>query len=125
MHNQFVWVDIPTLELDRAIKFYSAVLDAEVSLQTFPGFQFGLLPHADTSVSGCLFEPGENDNNVPSQTGPLIYLNVNGRLDAALSAVKDNGGQVLLEKHKIGEHGFRAVILDSEGNRIALHSQTA
>jgi predicted enzyme related to lactoylglutathione lyase len=52
----------------------------------------------------------------------LIYLNCEGRLDVAIAAVGLNGGKVIQYKHQIGEHGFRAIVLDTEGNRIALHS---
>lgn len=38
MHNQFVWVDIPVADLERAMAFYSAVLDAEMTVQSFAGF---------------------------------------------------------------------------------------
>ncbi|MEJ2564575.1 MAG: VOC family protein [Gammaproteobacteria bacterium] len=119
MSNQIVWVDIPVDDLDRAIKFYAAVLDAEVTKQAYPGFALGLLPNAGSGVSGCLFK---SQDNRPSRQGPLIYLNVNGRLDAAVTAAGANGGTVLQGKHQIGEYGFRAMVLDSEGNRIALHS---
>jgi hypothetical protein len=34
-----------------------------------------------------------------------------------------NGGKILNAKHQIGPYGFRAVIQDSEGNQIALHSK--
>jgi hypothetical protein len=120
--NTLCWTDIPVTNLDRSIAFYSAVLDAPVNKQTFPDFEFGVLPHADNNASGCLTPtPG----NKPSQTGPLIYLSVEGRLDAAIEATPSHGGTVIEEKHPIGPYGFRAVILDSEGNRIALHSSTA
>jgi predicted enzyme related to lactoylglutathione lyase len=52
----------------------------------------------------------------------MIYLNANGRLDDAIAAVMANGGKVIKPKHPIGPFGFRAVIIDSEGNRVALHS---
>jgi predicted enzyme related to lactoylglutathione lyase len=52
----------------------------------------------------------------------MIYLNANGRLDDALAKVDANGGKVIQPKHQIGPFGFRAIVLDSEGNRIALHS---
>jgi len=39
--------------------------------------------------------------------------------------VEKNGGKILKPKHQIGEHGFRAVVSDSEGNRVALHSLKA
>ncbi len=58
----------------------------------------------------------------PSADGPLVYLNVHGRLDEALEAVGPSGGQVLEPKVSIAPFGFRGVILDTEGNRIALHS---
>ena len=48
------WTDIPVTDLDRAIKFYSAVLDAPVSKECGGGHEFGLLPHEDNNVSGCL-----------------------------------------------------------------------
>jgi predicted enzyme related to lactoylglutathione lyase len=117
--NQVVWVDIPVLDLDRAIRFYSAVLGNAVQKQEFSGMTFALLPHADSDVSGCLFT---KDGERPSASGMLVYLNAQGRLDEAIAAVESNGGKVVQPKHQIGPHGFRAIILDSEGNRVALHS---
>jgi hypothetical protein len=114
------WTDIPVTDLNRAIAFYSAVLGSPVSKETMPGFEFGLLPHTKDNVSGCL---AKADDNEPSKNGPLIYLSAEGRLDAAIAEVTKGGGSVMKPKHPIGPYGFRAVIIDSEGNRIALHSQ--
>ncbi|HMA80053.1 MAG TPA: VOC family protein [Candidatus Binatia bacterium] len=119
MANQIVWCDIPVLNLDRAIQFYSAVLGQPVKKQEFPGTMVGILPHNDGEVGGCLFTSTEEK---PSDKGTMVYLNANGRLDDALAAVSANGGKIVQPKHPIGPFGFRAVILDSEGNRIALHS---
>jgi predicted enzyme related to lactoylglutathione lyase len=120
--NQIVWVDIPVLELDRAIRFYSAVLGSPVQKQEYPGMSIGLLPSfdEDKAVSGCLFSRADEK---PSDRGVLVYLNAQGRLDQAVAAVEANGGKVLQPAHPIGPHGFRAIVLDSEGNRIALHSK--
>jgi predicted enzyme related to lactoylglutathione lyase len=118
--HQIVWCDIPVLNLDRSIRFYSAVLGSDVKRQEYPGMAIGLLPsQGEDDVSGCL---NEATDNKPSSEGPLIYLNVEGRLDDAVAAVTPNGGKVLQPRHAIGPYGFRAVILDSEGNRVALHS---
>jgi uncharacterized protein len=122
MNNTIYWADIPVAELDRAMKFYSAVLGAPVKKESKPGMEFGLLPHAETNVSGCLCKTSDNR---PSDHGPLIYLSVEGRLDPAIKAAEQNGGKIVVAKTPIGPYGFRAVIMDSEGNHIALHSQKA
>ena len=122
MSNTFVWVDIPVLDLDRAIAFYGAVMGKGVDKVEAPGFTFGLFKHEGNEVGGCLFLPeGEVK---PSMNGPLVYLDASGRLDAAIAAAEKGGGKVVQAKHSIGPHGWRAVIADTEGNRVALHSPT-
>ena len=119
MENQIVWVDIPVIDLDRAIAFYAALLDGDVKKEVFEHFRFGLLPHAHTNVSGCLIEsPKEHI----AEHGPLLYFNVEGRLEQAIAKAKAFDVEIIEEKFQMGEHGFRAIIRDTEGNRIALHS---
>ena len=122
MSNRVVWVDIPVRDQDRANAFYSGVLGVAISKEGGPDFAFGLLPHEGTDVGGCLYLPGPD--NAPSQVGPLVYLNVAGRLPQAAAAVTGLGGQVLKPVHELGPHGFCAIVLDSEGNRVALHAPT-
>ena len=112
MPNQVVW-------FDRAIAFYSAVLGCEVEKHEESGFSMGVLPHEGESVGGCL---SVMPDNPPSDHGILIYLNCEGRLDDAVAAVESNGGTILEPQHSIGPYGRRALINDSEGNRVALHS---
>lgn len=121
MQHTFCWIDIPVVNLDRAIAFYSAILDAEVQKISEHGFEFGLLPHTDNNVSGCLTVMPDRK---PSANGPLVYLNVQGRIDAASQVVEKLGYKVLKYKESIGPYGFRVIIGDSEGNVIALYSQT-
>ncbi len=118
--NTVCWVDIPVTDLGRAITFYSAVLGEPVKKESGHGMEFGLLPHADSNVSGCLTIMKDA---APSANGPLVYLSVDGRLDAAIAAVAPNGGRIVQERHPLGPYGHRAIIMDTEGNRIALHSQ--
>lgn len=120
MANQIVWVDIPVKDLERAIRFYSAVLGAPVKKQEFPGMAIGILPHEDGEVGRCLFK---REGEEPAGKGPLLYLNANGRLEQAMAAVEANGGKIIEPKSAIGAYGYRAVIQDSEGNRMALHSE--
>ena len=121
------WADIPVTNLDRAIKFYSAVLGGDVRKLSDGKAEYGLLPHDQGNSSACLClrsDSGGLDNR-PSAKGPLIYLLVEGRLGEAVEAARKNGAKILRERQQIGEHGYRAVIIDSEGNRIALHTSAA
>ena len=121
------WADIPVTNLNRAIKFYSAVLGSDVRRISDGKIEYGLLPHQEQNASACLClrsDSGGIDNR-PSANGPLIYLLVEGRLAEAVEAARKNGGKILRDRQQIGEHGFRAVIIDSEGNRIALHTSAA
>jgi hypothetical protein len=120
MADQIVWCDIPVQDLERAIRFYAAVLGREVKRHDFSGVTVGILPHNDGEVGGCLLPSREEK---PCKDGVMIYLNANGRLDEALVAVAVNGGSVVKPKHAIGPFGFRAIVIDSEGNRVALHSE--
>jgi hypothetical protein len=120
MADQIVWCDIPVRDLERAIKFYSAVLGHDVKRHDLSGIAMGILPHDDGEVGACLIMSQEEE---PAKEGVMIYLNANGRLDQALAAVTPNGGSVVKPKHAIGPFGFRAVVIDSEGNRVALHSE--
>ncbi len=120
--NRIVWFDMPVRDLDRAIRFYSSVLEANVQKQQYPGMTFAVLPHPENGVGGCLIPVSEGDEAKPSPHGPLLYFSCQGRLDQAIAAVEPNAGKVLKPKHSMGPYGFRAVVSDSEGNRIALHS---
>jgi len=118
-HNRFVWCDIPVADLDRARAFYKAVLGVEVHKESFGDFQFCVLDHQEGN-GGCLVhQPDE-----VTTSGVLIYLNVDGRIRDAESKVAAHGGHVMEPTHAIGPHGFRAIVRDSEGNRVALHSNS-
>ena len=119
MANQIVWCDIPVQDLERATRFYAAVLGREVKRHDFSG-AVGILPHNHGEVGGCLLTGQEEK---PGKDGVMIYLNASGRLDEAVGAVAANGGRVIKPKHAIGPFGYRAIVIDSEGNRVALHSE--
>jgi uncharacterized protein len=117
-HNRVVWVDIPVADLDRSAKFYSEVLNIKVDQETFGDFKFGILQHEEGN-GGCLVL---NKAEVTASSGILVYLNVHGRIKDAAAKVEKLGGKIVEPIHPIGPHGFRAIIIDSEGNRVALHS---
>lgn len=116
--NRIVWCDIPVADLDRACAFYAAVLAIAVEKTEFNGVSFALFEHSEGN-GGCLV-PQAGYTGCPS--GPLVYLNVDRRIRDAVARVETRGGKVLEAIHPIGPHGHRAIVLDSEGTRIALHS---
>ncbi len=122
MANPVVWIDIPVKNLDRAMRFYAAVLDLSLKKEEFPTLSVALVPHTESEVGVCLF-PAAPGSGQPSEDGPLLYLNCEDRLGEALEAVEECGGTILKGRHSIGEFGWRAIVRDSEGNRIALRSR--
>jgi len=119
-HNRAVWFDIPVSDLIRASSFYSKVLAIQVDIIEEEGLTFSVLEHSEGN-GGCLV-PGEGE--ISADKGIMLYLNVDGRIRDAVSKVTANGGKVIQDIHAIGPYGFRAIIHDSEGNRLVLHSET-
>jgi predicted enzyme related to lactoylglutathione lyase len=117
-HNRAVWFDIPVSDLDRAARFYNAVLGVRVTKESFDNFKFCVIDHQEGN-GGCLV-PGAGE--ITSTGGILLYLNADQRIRDAVEQARKHGGKVLQDVHPIGPHGCRALVLDSEGNRIALHS---
>jgi predicted enzyme related to lactoylglutathione lyase len=122
MQHSIAWFDVPVVDLDRAIRFYSAILGAPVRKEKTGSIPIGMLPTPDGNQMGCLVPSNEAK---PSADGVMIWFDVNGRIKDAVAAVSANGGKVLGDVHAIGQYGFRAEVLDSEGNRIALYSEKA
>ena len=118
--NRLVWFDIPVADLERAAAFYRGVLGIAVHVEKSPGYSFAVLEHEDGN-GGCLVpKAGEISGN----SGILVYLNANGRMRDAVRQVEKLGGRIVEPPQSIGPHGFRAIVIDSEGNRIALHAAT-
>ncbi len=118
--NRVVWFDLPVANLERAAEFYRQVLAIDVTIETFDEFTFAVLAHDDGN-GGCLVK---DKSAISSSQGILVYMNVDGRIRNAVAKVREAGGDVEQEVHNIGPHGYRAIIHDSEGNRIALHSNS-
>lgn len=116
--NYVVWCDIPVSDLKRACEFYHQVLNTEVEVMNFEGTELAVFYHQNGN-GACLMPQEES---ISAEHGVLIYLNVTGRIEDAIEKVEKYGGSVIHDIQALGEYGFRALILDSEGNRMALHS---
>jgi predicted enzyme related to lactoylglutathione lyase len=118
MHDVLNWFEIPVTDIERAAKFYGAIFTTTLEINNGPGFSSAMFPHNGGVGGGLVAGVGYT----PNADGSLVYLNANPDLNVILGRVKAAGGQVLKPKTDIGENGFFALFLDSEGNRVALHS---
>lgn len=124
MQNAISWFEIPTIDIDRASTFYEAILQIKLIPMELPNFRMRMFPLQDmmTQVGGALVDSG--GFHTPSDSlGPLIYLNANPDVQLVLDRVEAAGGKILVPKTQISpEYGYMAVLLDTEGNRVALHA---
>ncbi len=119
MANALNWFEIPVSDMDRALKFYNTILGAEMStMEAMPGFTMAMFP-AEDGVGGALLQ---GDGYVPSTEGAVVYLNGGENLSTVLDKVEGAGGSVAVPKMDIGENGFIAFFMDTEGNKVGLHS---
>jgi predicted enzyme related to lactoylglutathione lyase len=120
MANTIVWADIPVNDMDRARKFYAAVLQADIEMM--PGMDsVALLPGDPMSgdVSGDLVK---RDDFAPVAGGVTIYFDSKGDPEGMIERAVAAGGKVLMPVASMGDMvGFIGFFEDSEGNRIGVH----
>src|SRR5437868_3071505 len=104
MNNAINWFDLPTVDFDRAVKFYSTILDVEIPIGEHMGQKLAFFPKAPDAVGGDIVPPGPHAPK-PSPDGTRIYLNCQGKLDAVLARVAQAGGKILTPKFSIGDPG--------------------
>ena len=113
------WFEIPVLDFERARKFYEAVFQIELKINDFRNFKMGIFPHNEV---GCAIVFGEWYK--PSEQGTTVYLNANRYMQDVVDRIEPAGGKIIQAKKLISpDHGFMALFTDSEGNRLALHSE--
>ncbi len=124
MNTAISWFEIGTTDLDRATKFYETIFQVKLTPLDLDNIKMRMFPIDDmmTGVGGALVD--SKGFHKPSATdGPLIYRNGNPDLQLVLDRVEAAGRKIFLSKTEISaEYGYMAVIIDSEGNRIGLHS---
>ncbi len=122
--NAISWFEIPATDLDRATKFYETIFGVTLAPLDLDNIKMRMFPLEDQmdGVGGALVDSG--GFHKPSATdGPLIYLNGNPDLQTVLDKVEAAGGKIMVPKTEISpEYGFMGVFIDTEGNRIGLHS---
>ena len=120
MNNLISIVEIPVTDFSRALKFYQAISGLAIEEMELDGNQMGILPNEEGTVNVVLVK-GKDYN--PTADGAVIYLNAGNDLQVMLNKVEQNGGQVILPKTEISpEMGYFALFIDTEGNKLGLHS---
>ncbi|GAA5222165.1 VOC family protein [Membranihabitans marinus] len=120
MSNPVVWFEIATTNLERAKNFYTAVFKRNLQYMEMPDTQMYMFEgdEKETGAMGALVHAKECK---PSSEGTVIYFNSDD-VSVEIARVKAAGGQVIFPKMSIGEFGFIAQFIDTEGNTIGLHS---
>ncbi len=122
--NSLNWFEIPATDIDRAQKFYETVFDVKLDRNDMEQFQMAMFPFEPDNgkATGALVK---SEMHIPSQEGAIIYLNANPNLEVALAKVESAGGKILIPKTQITEeYGYMAFFNDTEGNKMAMHSQS-
>lgn len=114
------WFEIPVLDLNRALTFYNHIYGFSMEVAESDTYSMAFFP-VDTGVGGALVQ---GQGCIPSENGPLLYLNGGHNLNNIIDRVEEAGGRVIMTKTLIsGDAGYFAIFIDTEGNKLALHSK--
>jgi predicted enzyme related to lactoylglutathione lyase len=121
--NALNWFEIPATDIERAKGFYEGIMEIQMTTSSMMGIEMAFFPYTMGSgkLSGAICK---SQNHKPSYDGCIVYLNGNPDLQNVLDKVEQAGGQVVMPKTKISDEvGYMAFIIDTEGNKVAVHSQ--
>jgi uncharacterized protein len=121
--NAISWFEIPVKDFVRAKKFYENTLGVNIHEETMGPVKMGFIP-ADNENGGVGGAICQSEDYIPSSQGSLVYLNGGNDLSMVLNNVEKAGGRILVPKTEIAPGmGFFALFLDTEGNKLGLHSR--
>lgn len=119
--DAITWFEIPVTNLDRAQRYYEALIGQPLRRESMGPSTMAVFPSAEGGATGCLHAGATAAQ--PQRQGTLVYLDVNPALDAALQRAVELGGQVSTPRTALPPGmGYFAHIVDVEGNRVGLHA---
>jgi uncharacterized protein len=121
--NPVRYVEIPVSDMDRAVRFYEAVLGMSLERTSIDGHPMALFPYLD-GAPGVTAALAQGDSYVPGRQGARVYFSV-ADIEATLARANAAGGRTLYPKTSIGDLGWVAEFEDSEGKCIAIHVPAA
>ena len=119
--NSLNWFEIPAKNIKRSMKFYENIFGIKMEEMEMNGMQMAFFPWKEGSgkANGGLVQ---SKIHKPSKDGAVIYLNANPKMDKVLAKINKAGGKVVMPKMQTGDFGYMAFFIDTEGNKVALHS---
>lgn len=119
MRHLINWVEIPAIDIERAKKFYGAILGGmQFHDMEMQGSKYALFPVEDKFNTGALVQ---SEFHKPSPDGICVYLDGGQDMDNILMHVENAGGEIIMAKTNTGmEAGYVGMFIDSEGNKIGL-----
>jgi len=126
--NIITWFEIPVIDTQRAKRFYETIFEIEMVTRTIPqtGEELTFFPYdpnvvqaTSGRVTGVL---SKSPRSHPSDKGTLVYINAYPEIQLVLNRVVKAGGKINVTATQMNA-GFIAVIIDTEGNRVGLHSE--
>jgi uncharacterized protein len=123
--NAVGWFEIPVINMDRAVKFYETVFDIRLTRNIFGTLEMAWFPEVENGMGSAGSLVFNTEFYKPSVDGILIYFTAqSGDMSIELGKDEKAGGKILMPRKQISEeYGYMALFVDSEGNRIALHSR--
>ncbi len=114
------WFEIPAINFQQAVDFYNQIYGIDMEKNFDGNYAMAFFP-TEKGIGGAIVAgPG----STPSDSGPLIYLNAGKDLNQILNRIESAGGRIIMPKTMINEEsGYFAIFIDSEGNKLALHSK--
>lgn len=117
--NFISWFEIPAINFQQSVDFYNQIFGIKMEKNFDDNYAMAFFP-VSNGIGGAIVKgPG----STPSDTGPLLYLNAGKNLDKILERIEPAGGRIVMTKTLINkDSGYFAIFIDSEGNKLALHS---
>ncbi|WP_320020218.1 VOC family protein [Labilibaculum manganireducens] len=118
MQKLISWVEIPSVDFDRAVKFYNTVFKLNLPKVDFGQEKMACFPNDEGAIS---YAP----NFKPSENGVMVSFTAPDNIETTIQRIETNGGKVLQPKTKIEVEGrdYFAICIDIEGNKIGIYGK--
>jgi uncharacterized protein len=118
--NPVGWFEIYVQDMERAKAFYEAVFQGKLEQISTPDMEMWAFPMSEQGY-GAAGALAKMEGSASGGSGTLVYFKCE---DCAVEAARaaEHGGRIFKEKMSIGKYGFIALVFDTEGNMIGLHS---